>query len=40
MRADPDKPPLFSSWTRVYALVLGNLLGLILLFWGLTRILS
>lgn len=32
-----DKPPLFSSWNRLYAFVLLNLAVLILLFYFFTE---
>ena len=31
-----DRPPL-GSWTRIYALVLGNLVVLIVIFYAFTR---
>ncbi len=34
---DRDRPPLFSSWKRLYAVVLLNLALQILLFYLLTR---
>jgi hypothetical protein len=34
---DQEKPPLFSSWKRLYALVLLNLVVLIVLFYLFTK---
>jgi len=34
---DEEKPPLFSSWKRLYALVLLNLIVLIVLFYLFTK---
>ena len=36
-RDDEGPPPFGGSWTRLYALVLGNLVVLILLFYLFTR---
>ncbi|MHB8093834.1 MAG: hypothetical protein ACYDH0_02735 [Candidatus Aminicenantales bacterium] len=33
-----EKPPLFSSWTRLYAAVLLNLVLLIILFTVITKV--
>ncbi len=39
--SEPDRlseePPLLGSWNRLYAVVLGNLVFLIALFYGITR---
>jgi len=35
--ADEEKPPLFSSWKRLYTLVLLNLFVLIVLFYLFTK---
>jgi len=35
-----DEKPPFSSWKRIYQVVIGNLLFLMLLFYFLTRVLS
>jgi hypothetical protein len=32
-----EPPPLLGSWRNLYALVLGNLVFLVLVFWLLTR---
>lgn len=40
MAVDPERPPVFKTWARVYALVLGNLMLLLVLFYVLTRVLS
>ena len=32
-----DTPPVLGSWGRIYALVLGNLVVLVALFWALTK---
>jgi len=34
---DEEKPPLFSSWKRLYTLVLLNLVVLIVLFYLFTK---
>ncbi len=35
---DQEKPPLFSSWKRLYTLVLLNLVVLIVLFYIFTKV--
>lgn len=35
-----DTPPLLGSWRNIYAVVLGNLAVLVLLFWLITRVYS
>jgi hypothetical protein len=35
---DRDKPPLFSSWSRLYAVVLLNLALQVFLFYLLTKV--
>ncbi len=35
--APDDPPPLLGAWRNLYALVLGNLALLIVIFWALTR---
>lgn len=32
-----DAPPVLGSWRNVYAVVLGTLAAVVLLFWALTR---
>lgn len=34
---DPEKPPILSSWNRLYAVVLLNLAFLIILFYLFTK---
>jgi len=36
-RTDEGKPPLVSSWSRLYALVLVNLVVLIAVFYAFTK---
>jgi len=36
-RTDEGKPPLVSSWNRLYALVLVNLVVLIAVFYAFTK---
>lgn len=37
MKDQKDKPPLFSTWTNWYGLVIGFLVALILLFYLFTK---
>ncbi len=37
IQSDPDKPPIFKSWGRLYAAVLVNLAILIALFYLFTK---
>jgi len=37
VKKDQEKPPLFSSWNRLYAVVLLNLAVLIVLFYLFTK---
>ncbi|WP_187270173.1 hypothetical protein [Pontibacter qinzhouensis] len=34
---EADRPPILGSWKRIYALVLGNLVATILIFYLITR---
>jgi len=36
--ADESTPPILGSWNKVYALVFGNLIFLILLFYFFTKV--
>jgi hypothetical protein len=36
--ADKSTPPILGSWTKVYSLVFGNLIFLILLFYIFTKV--
>ena len=33
-----DVPPVLGTWRNIYLFVMGNLLLLVLLLWGLTRV--
>lgn len=35
---DESTPPILGSWTKVYALVFGNLIFLILMFYLFTKV--
>ena len=35
-KSEEDKPPFFKTWQGMYALVLGNLLFMILIFYWIT----
>jgi hypothetical protein len=35
-----EKPPIFGSWNKIYAIVLGNLVLLIILFYLFTKYFS
>ncbi len=37
IQSDPEKPPIFKSWGRLYAAVLVNLAVLIALFYLFTK---
>jgi len=36
--ADESTPPILGSWTKVYSLVFGNLIFLIILFYIFTKV--
>jgi hypothetical protein len=36
-RGETPPPPVLGSWRNVYLLVVGELAGLVVLFWALTR---
>jgi len=36
--ADESTPPILGSWNKVYALVFGNLIFLIILFYFFTKV--
>jgi len=38
IEADESAPPILGSWNKVYALVFGNLIFLILLFYFFTKV--
>ena len=36
--ADESTPPILGSWTKVYSLVFGNLIFLVILFYIFTKV--